>query len=181
MTTPHRRRNFGDVGANAPEGWLWGGPNTPSVDLLLLLFARDEAALDQLYATVSATFAGGGVAQVQRLDAIVDLDGKEHFGFADGISQPTIDGLSSRTDIPPTLSSLASSSSATSTNTVCTPTDRYSIPPPTRARCCRRMWKAAARRTSPATARTWCFVNCRRTCAASGASSMPRPGRPTAR
>jgi Dyp-type peroxidase family len=100
MTTPHRRRNFGDVGANAPEQWLWGGPNTPSVDALLLLFARDVAALNQLTATVSASFAGGGVAQVQLLDATVDLDGKEHFGFSDGISQPTIDGLSSRKDIP---------------------------------------------------------------------------------
>ena len=32
MTTPHRRRMFGDVGASAPETWLWGGPATPAPD-----------------------------------------------------------------------------------------------------------------------------------------------------
>ena len=100
MSTPHRRRILGDVGPNAPEGWLWGGPNTPAVDLLLLQFARDNATLDQLSATISGTFANGGVSEVKRLDATISLDGKEHFGFADGISQPTIDGLSSRRDIP---------------------------------------------------------------------------------
>jgi Dyp-type peroxidase family len=99
MGTPHRRRILGDVGANAPEAWLWGGPTTPSVDLLLLQFARDEPTLDQFSATTSATFAGG-VSEIRRLDAAISLDGKEHFGFADGISQPTIDGLSARRDIP---------------------------------------------------------------------------------
>ena len=42
MTTPHRRRMFGDVGPSAPETWLWGGPSTPPPDLLLMLFARDD-------------------------------------------------------------------------------------------------------------------------------------------
>ncbi|MGI9147061.1 MAG: Dyp-type peroxidase [Chloroflexota bacterium] len=94
MVTPHRRRILGDVGPNAPEQWLWGGPNTPAVDILLLQFARDESTLDQ------HTFTGEGVSEITRLDATISLDGKEHFGFADGISQPTIAGLSSRTDIP---------------------------------------------------------------------------------
>jgi Dyp-type peroxidase family len=100
MTTPHRRRLLGDMGPSDPRAWLWGGPATPGVDVLLLLFARDEAALDALSATLSETFASGGISEVQRLDTMVDLNGKEHFGFADGISQPTIAGLSSRTDIP---------------------------------------------------------------------------------
>jgi Dyp-type peroxidase family len=101
MTTPHRRRTLGDVGDNAPEEWLWGGPNTPSVDLLLLLFASDEATLDQRFAALSNGFPDGGVSLVLKLDALTDLGGKEHFGFADGISQPTIDGLSARVDTPP--------------------------------------------------------------------------------
>jgi Dyp-type peroxidase family len=100
MSTPHRRRILGDLGANAPEEWLWGGPNTLPIDLLLLQFARDESTLDQLSATIAATSAGGGVSEIKRLDATIDLDGKEHFGFADGISQPTIAGLSSRSDLP---------------------------------------------------------------------------------
>jgi Dyp-type peroxidase family len=98
MTTPHRRRMLGDVGQSAPERWLWGGPSTPAVDVLLMLFAADEAALADDYASVAAGYSG--VTELTRLDAVVDLDGHEHFGFADGISQPTIAGLSSRTDLP---------------------------------------------------------------------------------
>jgi Dyp-type peroxidase family len=92
----------GDVGPSAPEQWLWGGPSTPAIDLLVLLFARDEATLTSRYDSLKAAFAQeAGVSEVFKLDSVVDLDGKEHFGFADGISQPTVDGLSSRTDIPP--------------------------------------------------------------------------------
>jgi len=99
MTTPHRRRMFGDTDASAPEQWRWGGPSTPSIDVLLLLFARDVATLQARLAQLSG--AARGVHDVMRLDAVDDLGGKEHFGFVDGISQPTIDGLSSRVDVPP--------------------------------------------------------------------------------
>src|SRR5262249_39953882 len=94
MTTPHRQRVFGDVGPSAPEQWAWGGPATPTVDVLLLVFARDMATLDQRLTELTGAFAG--VTEIRRLLADIDLDGKEHFGFADGISQPTIEGLSSR-------------------------------------------------------------------------------------
>ncbi len=100
MTTAHRRRTLGDVGDNAPERWLWGGPNTPTPDVLLLLYAGDEAALAERYAALAAGFGQSGVSLVLKLDAVDDLDGKEQFGFRDGISQPTIDGLSKRVDIP---------------------------------------------------------------------------------
>ncbi len=101
MSTPHRRRTLGDVGDSAPERWLWGGPDTPSFDLLLLVFAADAATLDQRIDSLSAALPGSGLAFVWKLDSVTNLDGKEHFGFADGISQPTIAGLSSRLDIPP--------------------------------------------------------------------------------
>jgi len=99
MTTSHRRRMFGDVGPSAPEAWLWGGPSTPAPDILLLLYGRDVDALSQQYAALSGSYRG--VSDIVKLEALTDLNGKEHFGFADGISQPTIDGLSQRKDIPP--------------------------------------------------------------------------------
>jgi Dyp-type peroxidase family len=99
MTTPHRRRMFGDLGPSAPEAWAWGGPSQPEPQVMLLLFARDDQSLAHYYAELSQAY--GGVSEVVKLDAIVDLDGKEHFGFTDGISQPTIEGMSSRSDTPP--------------------------------------------------------------------------------
>ncbi|HYY88902.1 MAG TPA: Dyp-type peroxidase [Chloroflexota bacterium] len=101
MTTPRRRRALGDLGDSAPERWLWGGPDTPRIDLLLLVFGRDAATLDQRRASLAGSVGDSGVSEVLTLETAVDLDGKEHFGFADGISQPTIAGLSSRADIPP--------------------------------------------------------------------------------
>jgi len=92
MTTPHRRRILGDVGDSAPERWLWGSPTTAPVDLVLMLFARDDANLASLYDPYAATFATNGLRLLQRLDT-VDLGDKEHFGFHDGVSQPVIEGL----------------------------------------------------------------------------------------
>jgi Dyp-type peroxidase family len=68
------------------------------VDVLLMLFARDDPTLVQHYTTLAAAFQG--VTEIVKLDAMIDLDGREHFGFVDGISQPTIEGLSSRADTP---------------------------------------------------------------------------------
>jgi len=96
MLTPHRRLSLGDVGPSAPETWLWGGPSNPTVDILLVLLARDETLLSER----SANLAFDGVSVIATLETEIDLDGREHFGFADGISQPTIDGLSSRLDVP---------------------------------------------------------------------------------
>jgi Dyp-type peroxidase family len=101
MTTPHRQRTLGDLGDSAPEQWIWGGPSTPIVDVLLLSFARDESTLHAHLTQLGDAFADGGVSEILTLETEVDLDGKEHFGFADGISQPTIAGLSSRVDTPP--------------------------------------------------------------------------------
>src|SRR4051812_21394754 len=93
MADPGRARILGDSGANAPEHWRWGGPTTPAVDVLLLLYARDASGLAALYAAHQARFAGAGLAEVATLET-VDLGGKEHFGFRDGVSQPIIPGLS---------------------------------------------------------------------------------------
>jgi Dyp-type peroxidase family len=89
MTAPHRSRALGDIGDDAPEGWLWGGPNTPPIDLLLLLYADDTAGLSRL----EQRLTGGN----DGLDPVLALDtrwsDREHFGFRDGIAQPHVAGL----------------------------------------------------------------------------------------
>jgi len=92
MTTLHRRRILGDVGANAPEGWDWGGPATPSFDLLLLVFARDREVLSTVCDALSSQFPSSGLTEIKRLETS-DLDDREHFGFRDGISQPVVEGI----------------------------------------------------------------------------------------
>ena len=85
----HRRRILGDVGPSAPEGWLWGGPETREVDILLMLFGDSEHALDAL--AKEHVEDAKGVTLVQQLCA--SSEAFDHFGFRDGISQPFVAGL----------------------------------------------------------------------------------------
>jgi Dyp-type peroxidase family len=87
---PSRARALGDVGESAPRRWAWGGPATPRVDVLVLLYARDGEALEGL---VARHCAPPGLELVARLDA-VERSHQEPFGFRDGISQPAVEGLS---------------------------------------------------------------------------------------
>ena len=91
MATPHRSRMLGDIGDSAPTSWRWGGDAGGAVDVLLMLFAVDAATLGQLRAD-QALDSASGLEEVATLHTS-DLGGREHFGFNDGISQPTIDGL----------------------------------------------------------------------------------------
>jgi Dyp-type peroxidase family len=92
MTTKHRSRILGDTGASAPEAWSWGGPTTSKVDGVLLLYACDDHELAQLERDFVAV---EGMSVIARLETS-DLQGREPFGFHDGISQPIIEGLSKR-------------------------------------------------------------------------------------
>ncbi len=92
IVTPHRSRILGDVDESDPAGWQWGGPTTEAVDALLMLFATDAAELAQHEDAYTNGLAGSGLHLVRRLETLA-LRPEEHFGFRDGISQPTIDGL----------------------------------------------------------------------------------------
>src|SRR5262245_48078557 len=45
MAAPERSRVLGDLGRDAPEGWQFGGPNNPRIDLLFIVFAASPAEL----------------------------------------------------------------------------------------------------------------------------------------
>jgi Dyp-type peroxidase family len=83
-----RSRRLGDVGANAPEKWLWGGAgNVPH--LLLMLYAGQDKV--QTWAdTMVAELTRAGLALMYRL-CTAPADGQEPFGFRDNISQPEVD------------------------------------------------------------------------------------------
>jgi Dyp-type peroxidase family len=91
MATPHRSRMLGDDAASAPDNWRWGGDAGTSVDLVLMLFGLDAATLGQLRQDL-ALDSIPGLEKVTELHT-TDLGDREHFGFTDGISQPTILGL----------------------------------------------------------------------------------------
>jgi Dyp-type peroxidase family len=91
IVDPHRSRILGDTGESAPETWVWGGPRTTAVDAVLLLFATDEDSLEQAYTDHRRRFEQAGLHELARLDT-TNLGVREHFGFRDGISQPTIAG-----------------------------------------------------------------------------------------
>jgi Dyp-type peroxidase family len=92
MTTEHRRRLLGDVGPAAPERWAWGGPDTPPVHLVVLLYAATAALLDERCAAVHAVDALDVIGEL-RTD---ELGRREAFGFVDGLSQPRLAGLPGR-------------------------------------------------------------------------------------
>lgn len=93
MATPHRSRILGDADENAPANWIWGGSDEAKVvDILLLVFAVDEIAMDAALAAKRAEFPESGIAELQALVAGRQDDSHEHFGFADGMGQPAIEG-----------------------------------------------------------------------------------------
>ena len=94
MTGEHRSRILGDHGESAPDKWQWGGPNSEKIHILLLLYARDEETLQTFYNDISVDFENAGLTKVGKVLDTLSLNGKEHFGFEDGISQPIIAGLS---------------------------------------------------------------------------------------
>jgi Dyp-type peroxidase family len=94
MATPHRSRILGDNNDdNNPKIWDWGGAETSEpIDILLLLFGKDEPTLDAVVIQQRANFETGGLAKVVMLGAGRQPDIHEHFGFADGLGQPAIEG-----------------------------------------------------------------------------------------
>lgn len=99
MAATHRTFILGDTGASAPQHWRWGGPATEPVHVLLLVFAKDEEAFSEHRAAECRRLEDGGLEVLQELTPEplpgrlrVGKFGVEHFGFADGMSQPVIEG-----------------------------------------------------------------------------------------
>ncbi len=116
MHEPHRRRRLGDFALEPPgrvRRPLWGGNmpllagTAPDIDTVVcdktvhaavLLYHETVEQLAAFAAPVRARLAACGVSVVHELALSLRFDGndppiaREHFGFADGISQPVPSG-----------------------------------------------------------------------------------------
>ena len=112
MHEPHRRRRLGDAYLDPPERKrrpLWGG-NTPlpadtapdvdavtcdrTVHAAIILYHKDAGSLAAYASPIREQLSASGISIVHELDLSLRFDdsnppvAREHFGFADGISQP---------------------------------------------------------------------------------------------
>ena len=104
MHHPDRRRRLGDLPGEGGSttvlegGARWSGnpggadPTPLTVHALLVLYAKDGPRLDAWRAEVDAVLRASGVAVAHELALSLHTDAqgvaREHFGFADGFSQP---------------------------------------------------------------------------------------------
>ncbi len=89
MTAPHRSRVLGDIGSDAPEHWRWGSDDSP-VDMLCAVFAGSHGELESTRLDATLGLRGAGLEVFERIGARLSFT--EPFGFADGLSQPRIEG-----------------------------------------------------------------------------------------
>ena len=86
---PDRARRLGDIGANDPSRWQWGGAAPERVPHVLALVYALPGHLAQFSQALETQWAAA--FEPVRWLPTTDMGGVEPFGFADGISQPEID------------------------------------------------------------------------------------------
>ncbi|HKR04271.1 MAG TPA: Dyp-type peroxidase [Bacteroidia bacterium] len=91
MDTDNRNRILGDYDYNNPANWKWGNRNDETHGVLMI-YAADDNLRDQVYKTESEKFQEALSEKYKSKSVRLNND-KEHFGFADGISQPVLRGL----------------------------------------------------------------------------------------
>lgn len=93
-----RSRRLGDVGANAPKYWEWGGNTKQVPHILLLLYAEKDGIKAWRKKVEGKQFSTA--FQLQSQLPTLDIGEREPFGFVDGISQPDIDWARQQTTDP---------------------------------------------------------------------------------
>lgn len=90
MAMPASSQILEDIGDSAPEHWHFGGPSTPPVHVLLMLFGTTEETLGAVVRKLTVGDDHGlRLVYEQHSNR---LGQKDAFGFHDGISQPGIEG-----------------------------------------------------------------------------------------
>ncbi len=90
---PRRSNVLGDIEEDLPAKWEWGGWKGNNcqemIDGVMLLYASNETSLNKLIDEETNLMSD---AAIKVLTLFGRFEGREHFGFKDGISQPTIEG-----------------------------------------------------------------------------------------
>lgn len=101
MAHPSRQNMLADTGKDSPASWAWGGIRP--VDAVLNLYADQAGTLTKALAVTRKELRAAGIGLVQEIrlsSPAAKRDpagrpvrfGAEHFGFADGVSQPIVRG-----------------------------------------------------------------------------------------
>ena len=69
MAHGERSKVLGDTGESAPEGWEVGGPNTPDVHVLLMLYAVSREKLEEVSKNRLADETANGLKEIFRQDS----------------------------------------------------------------------------------------------------------------
>lgn len=97
---PQRSRALGDLGANDPRAWRW---DDTRADVVLMLYAESAAAAES-HAERVLSMAAGAFVPIAQLATRLPTDGREPFGFRDGLAQPSLareDGRSGSDELAP--------------------------------------------------------------------------------
>jgi Dyp-type peroxidase family len=96
MTSGARPRFLGDTDTQDPSRWKWTdcASDARCVHAELMLFAQEQPTLDAVVKSETAKLSQFGLSILIAISQNVTLDANgmryEHFGFADGISQPIL-------------------------------------------------------------------------------------------
>lgn len=101
MNSPLRSRLLDDSGENAPAEWEWGAGEN-AADAIIVTYGETLQMAAKQAKAIAAASKAAGFRLVRELDLEVRTDtfgrdkkdriGVEPFGFADGISQPVVEG-----------------------------------------------------------------------------------------
>jgi Dyp-type peroxidase family len=86
-----RAERLGDRGPSAPANWE-AGLGTGDAHVLVTVYAVDDEHLDRARMALKAVGAEGAVTVINETRAAALEGGRDHFGFADGIAQPSLHG-----------------------------------------------------------------------------------------
>ncbi len=83
------RAHLGDLGANDPDRWML----PPEIHALFTVYGFTEDARNHAAGELTGELRDAGVEVSHDQRADMREDGREHFGFADGFSQPALAGV----------------------------------------------------------------------------------------